>query len=84
MKTVKKWKPKLLCRMFGCKFEDTEHEVMLLPFLATPLERCTRCQGGRVFGLFGPRLYTPQAVDNYVAEQNGIREGSVVALREFR
>lgn len=84
MKSEKKWKPKFLCRLLGCNYKDTEHEVLILPFLASPLERCTRCHAGRVFELFGFRKYTPQACDNYIAEQVGISEGNVVALREYR
>lgn len=71
---MKKWKRPLKCRVFGCRYEDTEYKIKVFFILESPLELCSKCGGCRVFNLGGYKYFAPEAYLRFV-EQRKIETG---------
>lgn len=79
MKTTA-WRPPLKCRWFGHNFVETGYVLMSF-MLLSPVERCTKYGGGRLFVmLLGFQYYEPKAIVDFIALREGLKSDNVVSI----
>ncbi len=74
-----KWKQPWTCRRFGHLFEPSNHSVQSV-FGPNKLFICDRCGMGRAAGFGGADYFTPETIQNYLAQVAASDAGKVTPI----